>query len=67
MPLRDHYDFAGTADDATLYCRSCVEVAFFLQGDQLPFLSIKGSGQINLPPGVSVRVFRGKDGVAVYR
>jgi len=65
VPLPAHYDFS--ADQGILYCRSCIEVAFFLQGDQFPFLSIKGSGQVRIPNGVSVRVFRGKDGAAVCR
>lgn len=65
MPLPSHYDFSP--DQGILYCRSCIEVAFFYQGDQFPFLSIKGSGHVRIPPHVSVRVFRGKDGAAVCR
>jgi hypothetical protein len=46
-----------------LYCRNCQEVAFYRFWPVLDLI-IKGSGQIRVQNGVSVRIISGTHGVA---
>ena len=65
VPRREYYDFKVPEGDM-LHCRTCVEVSFFAAGDSYPFLVIKGSGRIRVPNGVSIRVYPGSYGVAMW-
>jgi len=56
------YEFssATTATTATtLYCKDCAQVVFYAVDDPRPLWQAHGDGQIELPDGISVTVFRG--------
>jgi len=48
----------------TIYCKSCADVVFYALDDPSPLWRVDGDGQIELPSGITVTIFRGRSGVA---
>jgi len=48
----------------TIYCKSCADVVFYALDDPSPLWRVDGHGQIELPSGITVTIFRGRLGVA---
>ena len=51
--------YAADENERDLYCEDC-EAIIFLDTDHKPVWKTEGSGQMKLPPQVSVMVKRGK-------